>query len=166
MCKNFPNSYKPFGGDINIKVDLSNHATKSCLKNATGTDTSKLASKFDLVSLKAEVDKLDINKLKSVPTNLSNLKRKVDFVKLETNPVDLSKLSMVVKKGVSKKTEYNAKIKNTGDKITDITNLATKTTLNAKINEGKAEIPSINNLSTTIALTAVANKIPDVSNPI
>ena len=166
MCKNFPNSYKPFGGDINVKVDLSNHATKSYLKNATGTDTSKLASKFDLVSLKAEVDKLDINKLKSVPTNLSNLKRKVDFVKLETNPVDLSKLSMVAKKGVSKKTEYNAKIKNIGDKITDITNLATKTTLNAKINEGKAEIPSINNLSTTIALTAVANKIPDVSNRI
>ena len=166
MCKNFPKPYKPFGGDINVKVDLSNHATKSYSKNATGTDTSKLASKFDLVSLKAEVDKLGINKLKSVPTNLSNLKRKVDFVKLETTLVDFSKLSMVVKKGVGKKTEYNAKIKNIGDKITDITNLATKTTLNAKINEGKAEIPSINNLSTAIALTAVANKIPDVSNSV
>ena len=72
----FPKPYKPFGGNINVKIDLSNYATKSDLKNATGTDTSKLAAKSDLVSLKAEVDKLDIDKLKNVPTNLSNLKVK------------------------------------------------------------------------------------------
>ena len=105
------------------------------MKNATGIDTSKLAAKSDLVSLKAKVDKLDIDKLKSVSTNLSNLKSKVDkldTVKLETTPVDLSKLSNVVKNDVVKKTEYNAKIKNIEDKIPDITNLATKTILNAK----------------------------------
>ena len=93
MSLYFPKPCEPFGGDINIKVDLSNYATKSDLKNATGIDTSKLAAKSDLVSLKAEVDKLDIDKLKSVPTNLSNLKSKVDkldIVKLETTPVDLS----------------------------------------------------------------------------
>ena len=56
----FPKPYEPFGGDINVKVDLSNYATKSDLKNATSIDTSKLAAKSDLVSLKAEVDKLDI----------------------------------------------------------------------------------------------------------
>ena len=72
----FPKPYKPFGGNINVQIDLSNYATKSDLKNATGTDTSKLAAKSDLVSLKAEVDKLDIDKLKNVPTNLSNLKVK------------------------------------------------------------------------------------------
>ena len=74
------------------------YAGKSDLKNATGTDTSKLAAKSDLVSLKAEVDKLDI-----VPTNLINLKSevdKLDIVKLETTPVDLSKLSNVVKNEV------------------------------------------------------------------
>ena len=127
---------------------------------------SKLAAKSDLFILKAEVDKLDIDKLKSVPTNLSNLKSKVDKLdigKLETTPVDLSKLSNVVKNDVVKKTEYNAKIKNIEDKIPDITNIATKTNLNAKINEVKAEIPSITNLTTTTALTSVKNKIPNVS---
>ena len=78
MSQYFPKPYEPFGGDINVKVDLSNYATKSDLKNATGIDTSKLAAKSDLVSLKAEVDKLDIDKLKSAPTNLTNLKSKVD----------------------------------------------------------------------------------------
>ena len=92
---------------------LSNYATKTDLQNATGTDTSKPAAKSDLVSLKAEVNKLDIDKLKSVPTNLSNLKsivNKSDIGKLETTPVDLSKLSNVVKTDVVKKDEYNAKI--------------------------------------------------------
>ena len=53
----------PFGGDINVKVDLSNYATKAELKNATGADTSKLAKKFDLANLKSNVDKLDIDKM-------------------------------------------------------------------------------------------------------
>ena len=135
MSQYFPKLYKPFGGDVNVKIDLSNYATKSDL-NATGIDTSKLAAKSDLVSLKAEVDKLDIDKLKSVPTNLSNLKSKVDKLdigKLETTPVDLSKLSNVVKNEVVKKTEYNAKIKNIDNKISGITNLATKTIVNTKI---------------------------------
>ena len=78
MSQHFPIPYKPFGEDINIKVDLSNDATKYHLKNATGIDISKLAAKSDLVSLKAEVDKLDTDKLKSIPTNLSNLKSKID----------------------------------------------------------------------------------------
>ena len=50
-------SYETFGGDIHVKVDLSNYETKSDLKNAKGTDTSKLATKSDLANLKAEVDK-------------------------------------------------------------------------------------------------------------
>ena len=60
--------------------------------------------------------------------------------KLQTTPVDLSKLSNVVKNYFVKKTEYNAKTKNIEDKISAITNLATKTTLNAKINEVKGQI--------------------------
>ena len=126
MSQYFAKPYKPFVGDINVKVDLSNYAAKSDIKNTTGLDASKLAAKSDLVSLKAEVDKLDIDKLKSVPTNLGNLKskpEKLDIVKLETTPVDLSKLSNVVKNVVVKKTAYNAKIKNTVDKILHITDL-------------------------------------------
>ena len=100
MSQYFPKPYQPFGGDINVKVDLSSYATKSHLKNATRIDTSKLASKSDLVSLKARVDELDINELKSASTNLSNLKSKVDKLdidKLAPVPVDLSKLSYAVK---------------------------------------------------------------------
>ena len=106
MSRYFPKPYEPFGGDINVKVNLSNYATKTDFKNATRIDTSKLAAKSDLVTLKAGVDKLDIDKLKSVPTTLSNLKRKVaklDIGKLETTPVGLRKLSNVVKTGVVKK---------------------------------------------------------------
>ena len=106
------------------------------LKNATRLDVSKLAAKSYLVSLKAEVDKSDIDKLKSVPTNLSNLKSKVDKLdigKLETTPADLSKLSNVGKNDVVKKTEYNVKIKNVEDEIPHFTNLSTKTRLKYQV---------------------------------
>ena len=107
MSQYFPKPYEPFGGDINVKVDLSNYATKSDLKNATSIDTSKLAAKSDLVSLKAEVDKLNIDELKNALTDLSNLKSKVekiDIDKLDTDKldIDLSKLSNVVKNNVVK----------------------------------------------------------------
>ena len=78
--------------------------------------------------------------MKNVPTNLSNLKNnadKLDVDKLAHASVDSSKLSDLVKNDVVKKDAYNSKIKNTEDKIPDITNLATNTTLNIKINEVK-----------------------------
>ena len=64
--------------------------------------------------MKSKVDKLDVDKLVPVP-------------------VDLIKLSDVVKNDVVKRDVYNAKIKNIEDKIPDITNLATNTLVNAKI---------------------------------
>ena len=82
------------------------------------------------------VDKLDIDQLKNVLTNLSNLKSKVDKLdvdKLVPVSVDLSKLSDVAKNDVVKKDVHYAKIKNIEDKIPDITNLATNTALHAKI---------------------------------
>ena len=167
LSKYFPKQCESFGADINVKVDLSNYATKTNFKNATRIDTSKLVAKCNLVSLKAEDDKLDIDELISVPTNLSNLKSKVDKLdieKIKTTPVDLSKLGNVVKNNAVKKTEYSTNIKNIEDKLPDVTSFTTKTTHNAKINEVKAEIPSTNNLVTTSALIAVGNKIPDVSN--
>ena len=100
-----------------------------------------LVKKADLANLKSNVDKLDIDKLKNVPTNLNNLKinkiDELDVDKLLAVSVDLSKLSHVVKNDVIKKDVYNAKIKNIEDKKSDITNLATITTLNANINEVK-----------------------------
>ena len=69
----FPIPYEPVGADINVKVDLTNYATKTDLEHATEVDTSKLAAKFDLASIKAEKDKIDVDKLKIVFVDLSKL---------------------------------------------------------------------------------------------
>ena len=143
MSKYFPKPYEPFGRDINVKVDLSNYATKKDIKNITHVDTSSFALKTNVANLK--IDKLDIDKLKILPNSLSNLKTKIDKLdidKLVPVPVDLGKLSNIVNNDVVKKTEYNAKIKNIEDKIPDISNLATKTILNTKINTKLKMLPS------------------------
>ena len=88
MSQYFPKPHEPFGGDINVKVDLSNYATKTDLKNISNIDVSSYAVKSNLASLKTEVGKLDIDNLTPVPN-------------------DLAKLSNVVKNGVVKKTEYD-----------------------------------------------------------
>ena len=96
MSKSFPETYEPFGGDINVKIDLSIYATKADLKNVTHVDTSIFALKKNLANLKIELDKLDTDKLKTVP-------------------IDLSKLSNVVKTEAVKKTVYDklvAKVNN------------------------------------------------------
>ena len=86
---------------------MSSYATIADLKNATGFNTSKIVKKVNLANLKPSVDKLGIDKLKNVPTNLSNLKSKV---------VNLKILSDAVKNHVVKKDIYNAKIKILKDK--------------------------------------------------
>ena len=88
MSQYFPKPYEPFGGDMNVKVDLSNYATKTDLKNVSHVDVSCFALKSNLASLKTEVDKLDIDKLTPVPD-------------------DLPKLSNVVKNDVVEKTKYD-----------------------------------------------------------
>ena len=73
MSQYFPKPYEPFGGDINVRVDLSNYATKADIKNISHIDTSSFAVKSNLASLKTEIDKLDIDKLVPAPVNLSKL---------------------------------------------------------------------------------------------
>ena len=73
MSQYFPKPYRSFEGNVKVGLDLSSYATKVELKNATGVDTSKLAAKSDLASLKAEVDKVGVDKLKTLPIDLSNL---------------------------------------------------------------------------------------------
>ena len=68
MSEYFPEP-KSLVGRVKVELDLSNYATKTDLKNATGADTSKFDKKVDLANLKSNVDKLDIDKLKNVPTN-------------------------------------------------------------------------------------------------
>ena len=134
MSEYFPEP-KYLGERVKVDSDLSNCATKTDLKNATGINTSKFAKKVDLANLKSNVDKLDIDKLKNVPTNLSNLKSKLDKLdvdQLVPVPFDLNKLSDAVKNDDVKKDVYYAKIKIIENKIPDITNLAISTSLNAK----------------------------------
>ena len=103
MSRYFPKPYELFGRDINVKLNVNTYATKTDIKNILHIDTSSFALKSNLVSLKTEVDKLDIDKLKSLPTNLSNSKSKVDKLdidKIALVPVDLSNLSNVVKNEV------------------------------------------------------------------
>ena len=126
--------YKSSSNNIKVKLDLVNYATKTDLKNITHADVSSFASKTNLASLKTEVDKIDTDKLKTVPA-------------------DLAKLGNVVKNDVVKKTDYNAKVtsiegqiagvtKNTTDNSNDIkklkavytNNFALKTKFSADIN--------------------------------
>ena len=96
MSQYFPKLFKSFGGTISVKVDLSNYATKTDLKKLTHVDTLSFALITNLASLKTKVDKLDIEKLAPVP-------------------VDLSKLSDVIKYDVVKKAVYDklvAKVNN------------------------------------------------------
>ena len=73
MSQYFPKPFRSFGGNINVKVDLSNYATKTNLKNVTHVDTLSFALKTNLANLKTEVDRLDIEKLVQVSVDLSKL---------------------------------------------------------------------------------------------
>ena len=73
MSQYFPKPCRSFGGNINVKVDLSNYATKTDLKIATETDTYNFTLKSILAGLKSEQDKLDTDKLKLVPVDLNKL---------------------------------------------------------------------------------------------
>ena len=83
MSQYFPKPYEPFGGDINVKVDLSNYATKADIKNISHVDTSSFALKTNSANLKTEVDKLDIDKLMPVPVDLSKLSNIVKIMLLK-----------------------------------------------------------------------------------
>ena len=150
MSQYFPRPYEPFGGDINAKVDLSNYATKTDIKNISHIDSSSFALKSNLASLKTEVDKLDIDKL-------------------ATGPVDLGKLSNVVENDVVKKTVYDKLAAKVNSIDTSVFVLKTnydrdKSTYNTKITEIEGKTPSISDLATNAALTAFENKIPNISS--
>ena len=123
MNQYFPRLFRNFRGNINVKVDLSNYATKTDLKNVTHVDTSSFALKTNLANLKTEVDKLDIDKLAPVP-------------------VDLSKLSDVVKNDVVKKAAYDklvAKVNNI-----DTSDFVLKTKYQTEKIELEKKIPDLN----------------------
>ena len=129
--KKYFSPYRRSRRDIKVELDLSNYATKTDLKNVTHVDFSSFASKTNLASLKTEVDKIDADKLKTVP-------------------VDLAKLSNVVKNDVVKKTEYNS-LKTKADSI-DTTNFVLKIKYEKDGSEFEDKISKID------------KKFPDVSD--
>ena len=114
---------------VKVVLDLSHYATKKGLDHATGVDTSDLVVKKDFIALKADVDNLYLVKLVNVGTSLNKLKTKVndlDVSKLETVPVDLKKLSIIVDNEVAKNSKFNilkTEVKNLETEIPDATTL-------------------------------------------
>ena len=109
MIQYFSKQYEPFGGDINVKIDLSNYATKADIKNISHVDTSSFALKTNLANLKTEVDKLDIDKLVPVPVDLSKLSDVVknDVVKKDVYDKLVAKVNNIDTSGFVLKTKYN-----------------------------------------------------------
>ena len=152
---------KSSSSNVKVELDLTNYATKTDLKNITHVDVSSFASKTNLAALKTEVDKIDADKLKTVP-------------------VDLAKLTNAIENDLVKKTDYNTKVttietqiagltKNTVDNLADITKLKaidpnsfvlkTKlaydvTTLENKIDTVDKKIADISGLATKTCLTS------------
>ena len=166
MSQYFPKPYEPFGGDINVKVDLSNYATKADLKDATGINTSKLAVKSDLASLKAEIDKLDIDKLMPAPVDLSKLSDVVknDVVKKTVYDKLIAKVNSIDTSGFVLETKYDTDKSDSEKTILDTSGLVKKLYYNAKFTEIENEKACISGLATNTALTTVENKIPNISS--
>ena len=109
LDKFFPRPFRSFGRNINVKVDLSNYATKADIKNISHVDTSSFALKTNLANLKNELNKLDIDKLVPVPVDLSKLN---DFVKNDVKKYIydelVAKLNLIDTSGFILKTKYGA----------------------------------------------------------
>ena len=173
MSQYFPKPYEPFGRDINVKIDLSNYATKTDLKNVSHVDVSSFALKINFASLKTKVDRLDIDKLVPIPIDLSKLTnvRKNDIVKkmkydklvAKVNDIDTTKFVSKTKYKNDGSVLEKKKISDVDQKNPDIVAWLKKTDFNVKITEVESKIPDVSSLDTNSALTAVENKIPDVS---
>ena len=171
--------YKSSSNNIKVELDLSNYATKKDINDITHVDVSGFASKTNLAALKTEVDKIDVDKLKTAPT-------------------DLAKLTNAVENDLVKKTDYNTKVtsiesqiagvtKNTFENLGDITKLkaidtssfvlksklsSDVTTLENNIDTADKKIPDISGLATKTSLNAYLqtstfnSKVTEVENKI
>ena len=131
MSQYFPKPFKSFGGNIKVRVDLSNYATKTDLKNVTHVDTSSFALKTNLASLKTEADKLDIDKLAPVPVDLSKLSAVVknDVVKKAVYDKLVAKVNNINTSDFVLKTKYQTDKTELENKIRDVSNLVKKAKL-------------------------------------
>ena len=162
MSQYFPKPFRSFGGNINVKVDLSNYATKTDLKNVVHVDTSSFALKTNLANLKTEADKLDIDKLAPVLVDFSKLIDVVknDVVKRTAYDKLVAKVNNIDTSDFVLKTKYHTDKTELEKKIPDVTDFFKEAKLTALENK----IPDISNLATKTALTTVENKMAEVSN--
>ena len=123
MSQYFPKPFKSFGGNISVKVYLSSYATKTDLKNVTHVDTSSFALKANLASLKTEVDKLDIDKLAPVPVDLSKLS---DVVKKAVHDKLVTKVNNIDTSEFVLKTKYQTEKAGLEKKIPNVTDFVKK----------------------------------------
>ena len=163
MSQYFPKPFNShFGDGINVKIDLSNYATKTDIKNISHIDTSSFALKTNLSSLKTEADKLDIDKLVPIPSDLSKLSNAVknDVAKKTVYHKLVAKVDNIDTSDFVLKTKCNTDKTELENKIPDTSGLAKKTSYNTKI----INYLAISYLATKAALTAIENEIPSVSN--
>ena len=133
MSQYFPKLYIPFGGDINVKVDLSNYATEADIKNVLNVDTSRFALKTNLANSKTEFHKSDIDKLVPVPVDLSKLSDVVknDFVKKTDYDKLVAKVDNIDTSRFVLKTKYDTDKSELENKIPDTSGLVNKTDYDA-----------------------------------
>ena len=105
--------YKSSSNNIKVKLDLTNYATKNDLKNITHIDVSSFASKINLAGLKSEVDKIDVDKLKTAHVDLAKWKIENDLVKKTVYNTKVTSIE----------TQIAGLTKNTVDNLADITKL-------------------------------------------
>ena len=161
MSQYFPKPFRSFGGNINVKVDLSNYATKTDLKNITHVDTSSFALKTNLGSLKTEFDQWHINKLAPIPVDLSKLSDVVkNDVKKAANDKLVAKVNNIDTSDIVLKNKYNADKTELEKKIPNVTHFIKK----EKLTELENKIPNVSSFTTKTALTAVENEIPSVNS--
>ena len=157
MSQYFPKPFGSFEGNIKVKVGLSNYATKTDLENVKHVNTSSFGLKANLANLKTEVDKLEIDKLAPVPLDLSKLSDvvKIDFAKKTVYDKLVSKVNNIDTNDVALKTKYNTDKTELEKQISSVTDFVKE----AKLTELENKIPDISNLATKTALTTVENKI-------
>ena len=129
MSQYFPKPYESFRWDIDVKVDWSNYAAKADLNNATGIYISELALRSDLPNLKAEVDKIDVYKWKTISVDLSKLSNAVnnDVVKKAVHDKSAARVNNIDISGFVLKTYYDPDKSELEMKIPDTSGLKKQT---------------------------------------
>ena len=167
MNQYFP-PYRSSGNNIEVELDLSSYAAKTDLKNMTHVGVSSFASKTNLSNLKAEVDKLDIDKVLLVLndfTQLSNVVKNGVTKKIisSVNKTDTTRFVLETTYDTHK-SDLEKKISDADKKIFDTSGIVKKKDFDSNITEIEGKILSFSGLATNSTLTAVENKIPNISN--